>query len=66
LSYPYKTAKSSLKDEAVAENAPEANRFGLYDVACEDGTESIAAKKSVTAVETMLNVLNGLVPSEAK
>jgi hypothetical protein len=56
----------NLKDETVAENAPDANSFGLYDVACEDGTETITAKKSVKAIETMLNVLDGLVPLEAK
>jgi hypothetical protein len=56
----------NLKDETVAENAPDANSFGLYDVSCEDGTESIAAKKSVKAIETMVDVLDGLVPLEAK
>jgi parallel beta-helix repeat protein len=56
----------NLKDEAVDENAPDANSFGLYDVACEDSTESISAKKSVTAIETMLNLLDGLVPLEVK
>jgi hypothetical protein len=56
----------NLKDETVDENAPDANSFGLYDVACEDGTESIAAKKSVKAIETMIDVLDGLVPLEAK
>jgi hypothetical protein len=35
----------NLKDETVDENAPDANSFGLYDVACEDGTETIATKK---------------------
>jgi hypothetical protein len=56
----------NLKDETLDENAPDANIFGFYDVACEDGTESIAAKKSVTAIETMIDVLDGLVPLEAK
>jgi len=56
----------NLKDETVNENVLDANSFGLYDVACEDGTESIAAKKSVTAIETMIDVLDGLVPLEAK
>jgi len=56
----------NLKDETVAENAPDANSFGLYDVACEDGTESITAKKSVKAIETMVDLLDGLVPLEAK
>ena len=56
----------NLKDEAVDENAHYANSFGLYDVSCEDGTESIAAKKSVKAIETMIDVLDGLVPLEAK
>jgi parallel beta-helix repeat protein len=56
----------NLKDETVDENAPDANSFGLYDVACEDGTESIAVKKSVKAIETMVDVLDGLVPLEAK
>ena len=55
-----------LKDETVDVKALDANSFGLYDVACEDGTESIAPKKSVIAIETMLNVLDGLVPLEAK
>jgi hypothetical protein len=55
----------NLKDETVDEDAPEANSFGLYDVACEDGTESIAAKKSVKAIEIMVE-LDGLVPLEAK
>ena len=35
----------NLKDEAVDENAPDANCFGLQDLSCEDGTETIAAKK---------------------
>jgi formylglycine-generating enzyme required for sulfatase activity/DNA-binding beta-propeller fold protein YncE len=56
----------NLKDETVDENAPDANSFGLYDVACEDGTETITAKKSVKAIETMVDVLDGLVPLEAK
>jgi hypothetical protein len=56
----------NLKDETVAENAPDANSFGLYDVSCEDSTETITAKKSVKAIETMLNLLDGLVPLEAK
>ena len=56
----------NIKDEAVDENAHYANSFGLYDVSCEDGTESIAAKKSVKAIETMIDVLDGLVPLEAK
>ena len=56
----------NLKDETVDENAPGANSFGLYDVACEDSTESITAKKSVKAFETMVDVLDGLVPLEAK
>jgi hypothetical protein len=55
----------NLKDETVAENAPDANSFGLYDVSCEDGTETITAKKSVTAVEIMVE-LDGLEPLEAK
>ncbi len=55
----------NLKDETVDETAPDANSFGLYDVACEDGTESIAAKKLVNAIETMIDVLGGLVPLEA-
>jgi DNA-binding beta-propeller fold protein YncE len=55
----------NLKDETVAENALDANSFGLYDVACEDGTESITAKKSVTAIEIMVE-LDGLVPLEVK
>jgi hypothetical protein len=55
----------NLKDEAVDENAPDANSFGLYDVSCEDGTETIAAKKSVKAIEIMVE-LDGLVPLEAK
>jgi hypothetical protein len=54
----------NLKDETVDENAPDANSFGLYDVVCEDGTEGIAAKKSVKASETMIEVLGGLVPLE--
>jgi hypothetical protein len=56
----------NLKDETVDENALDANSFGLYDVTCEDGTETIAAKKSVKAIETMVDVLDGLVPLEAK
>jgi hypothetical protein len=56
----------NLKDENVAENAQDANSFGLYDVSCEDGTETITAKKSVTAVETMIDLLDGLVQLEAK
>jgi ABC-type nitrate/sulfonate/bicarbonate transport system substrate-binding protein len=56
----------NLKDETVDENAPDANSFGLYDVACEDSTECITAKKSVIAIETMVNLLDGLVPLEAK
>jgi hypothetical protein len=56
----------NLKDETVDENAPDANSFGLYDVACEDGTETITAKKSVKAIKTMVDVLDGLVPLEAK
>jgi hypothetical protein len=56
----------NLKDETVDENAPDANSFGLYDVASEDGTECIVAKKSVKAIETMIDVLDGLVPLEAK
>jgi DNA-binding beta-propeller fold protein YncE len=56
----------NLKDETVDENAHYANSFGLYDVACEDGMETIAAKKSVKAIETMVDVLDGLVPLEAK
>ena len=56
----------NLKDEAVDENAPDANSFGLYDVSCEDSTETITAKKSVTAVETIIDLLDGLVPLEAK
>ena len=56
----------NLKDETADDNAPDANSFGLYDVACEDGTESIAAKKSVKAIETMIDLLDGLVPLEAK
>jgi hypothetical protein len=56
----------NLKDETVAENALDANSFGLYDVSCEDGMETIAAKKSVKAIETMVDVLDGLVPLEAK
>jgi formylglycine-generating enzyme required for sulfatase activity len=56
----------NLKDETVDENALDANSFGLYDVACEDGTESIVAKKSVKVIETMVDVLDGLVPLEAK
>jgi len=55
----------NLKDETVAENALDANSFGLYDVACEDGTETIAAKKSVKAIEIMVE-LDRLVPLEAK
>ena len=50
----------NFKDETVDENAPDANNFGLYDVACEDSTESIAAKKSVTAIETMVDVTEKL------
>ena len=56
----------NLKDESVAENAHDANSFGLYDVACEEGTECIAAKKSVKTIETMVDVLDGLVPLEAE
>jgi hypothetical protein len=56
----------NLKDETVDENVLGANRFGLYDVVCEDGTESIAAKKSVKCIEIMVNVLDGLVLLEAK
>jgi hypothetical protein len=56
----------NLKDEAEDENALDANSFGLYDVACEDGIESIAPKKSVKAIETIIDVLDGLVPLEAK
>lgn len=56
----------NLKDETVDENAPDANSFGLYDVACEDDTETIAPKKSVKAIETMINLLDGLVPLETK
>ena len=56
----------NLKDETVDENAKDANSFGVYDVACEDSMESIAAKKSVTAIEMMIDVLVGLVPLEAK
>ena len=56
----------NLKDETVDENAQDANSFGLYDVSCEDGTETITAKKSVMAIETMVKLLDGLVPLEAK
>jgi hypothetical protein len=56
----------NLKDETVDENALDANSFGLYDVACEDGTETIAAKKSVKAIETMIDLLDGLVPVGVK
>jgi len=56
----------NLKDETVDENAKDANSFGLFDVSCEDGTETITAKKSVKAIETMVDVLDGLVPLEAK
>ena len=56
----------NLKDETVDEDALDANSFGVYDVACEDGTESISAKESVKAIETMVDVLDGLVPLEAK
>ena len=59
-----KTVIFNLKDETVDDNAPDANSFGLYDVACEDGPESIAAKKSVKAIETMIDVLDGLVPQK--
>ena len=34
----------NLKEETEDENAPDANSFGLYDVSCEDGTATIAAK----------------------
>jgi len=56
----------NLKDGSVDENVKDANSFGLYAVACEDGTETIAAKRSVKAIETMVDVLDGLVPLEAK
>jgi len=56
----------NLKDETVGENAKDANSFGLYDVACKNSTETIAPKKSVQALETMIDVLNGLVPLETK
>jgi hypothetical protein len=52
----------NLKDETVSENALDANSFGLYDVSCEDGTETITAKKSVKAIKTMIDLLDGLVP----
>jgi len=35
-------------------------------VPCDDKTESITAKKSVSAIATMVDVLDGLVPLEAK
>ena len=56
----------NLKDETLGENAKDANSFGLYDVACKNSTETIAPKKSVQALETMIDVLNGLVPLETK
>ena len=34
----------NLKEETEDENAPDANSFGLYDLSCEDGTATIAAK----------------------
>ena len=55
----------NLKDETVDENVLDANSFGLNDLSCEDGTETIAAKKSVNAIETVIDVLDVLVPLEA-
>jgi hypothetical protein len=56
----------NLKDESVDEDAYDANSFGVYVVACEDGTETIAPKKSLKAIETMVDVLDGLKPVEVK
>ena len=61
-----KAVTFNFKEETEDENAPDANSFGLQNVTCEDGTASIAAKKYVIAIETVIDVLDVLVPLEAK